>query len=360
MAEPPALIENQVAVETMTAARFYEPGQPLRIEQLPVPRPAADEVLVRVHATGLCGSDVHIAVEGITPTPYRPIVLGHEIAGTIAAVGDTANGWSVDDRVAVNGVVADGTCAQCVAGRSQLCATRSITGIHREGGLAEYVVVPARNLCALPASVSFEIGAIVTDAVSTPFHALVDVARVQPGEAVAVIGAGGLGLHAVQIAKLMGAHPIIAVDVRATQCERAAAHGADVVIDASREPTAEAVLAATGGAGVAVAAEFVGRADTIAQAVASLAIGGRAVIVGLGAEPITVQPPTVFVRRELQMLASYGFTTTTVRRVLALVEAGLLNLEDSITHRFPLDDADRALRTLHEKLGDPQRVVVVQ
>jgi 2-desacetyl-2-hydroxyethyl bacteriochlorophyllide A dehydrogenase len=258
------------------------------------------------------------------------------------------------------GVVADGTCAQCVAGRSQLCATRSITGIHREGGLAEYVVVPARNLCALPASVSFEIGAIVTDAVSTPFHALVDVARVQPGEAVAVIGAGGLGLHAVQIAKLMGAHPIIAVDVRATQCERAAAHGADVVIDASREPTAEAVLAATGGAGVAVAAEFVGRADTIAQAVASLAIGGRAVIVGLGAEPITVQPPTVFVRRELQMLASYGFTTTTVRRVLALVEAGLLNLEDSITHRFPLDDADRALRTLHEKLGDPQRVVVVQ
>ena len=359
MVEANPAVTDRAGVESMTAARFYEPGQPLRIEHLPLPRPAADEVLVRVHATGLCGSDVHIAVEGITPTPYRPIVLGHEVAGTVAALGEGVHGWAVDDRVAVSGVVADGTCPQCIAGRSQLCASRSIIGIHREGGLAEFVAVPARNLCPLPANVPFDIGAIVTDAVSTPFHALVDVARVQPGEAVAVIGAGGLGLHAVQIAKLMGAYPVIAVDVREAQCARAAAHGADVVVDASREPTADAVLAATDGAGVAVAAEFVGRADTITQAVGSLAIGGRAVISGLGAEPIAAQPPITFVRRELQILGSYGFTISTVRRVLALVEAGLLDLGDSITHSFPLSEADRALRTLHEKLDDPQRVVVV-
>jgi 2-desacetyl-2-hydroxyethyl bacteriochlorophyllide A dehydrogenase len=343
---------------TMTAARFYEPGKPLRIEQVPVPRPALDEVLVRVRATGLCGSDVHIAVEGITPTPYQPIVLGHEIAGTVAAVGEAVRGWAVDDRVSVCGVVVDGTCPQCVAGRSQLCANRTIVGIHREGGLAEYVVVPARNLCALPAGVSFEVGAIVTDAVSTPFHALVDVAKVQPGEAVAVVGAGGLGLHAVQIAKLMGAYPVIAVDVRASQCVRAAAHGADVVVDASREAVTDAVLAATGGMGVAVAAEFVGGADTIAVAVESLAIGGRVVVCGLGAEPIRAQPPIVFVRRELQILGSYGFSISTLRRVLALVDAGLLHLDGSITHTLPLGEADRALQTLHEKLGDPQRVVV--
>jgi 2-desacetyl-2-hydroxyethyl bacteriochlorophyllide A dehydrogenase len=343
----------------MTAARFHAPGEPLRVEQVPTPQQEAGEVLVRVHATGLCGSDVHIAVEGITPTPYRPIVLGHEVAGTIADLGEAVQGWALGDRVSVSGVVADGTCAQCVAGRGQLCANRSIIGIHREGGLAEYVAVPARNLCALPASVPFEVGAIVTDAVATPFHALVDVARVQPGEAVAVIGAGGLGLHAVQIAKLMGAHPVIAVDVRAAQCARAAANGADVVIDASSEPTVDAVLAATDGAGVAVAAEFVGGAETIANAVGSLAVGGRAVIVGLGAEPIVALPPTVFVRRELQILGSYGFTTATVRRVLSLVEAGAIDLDDSITHTFPLAEADRALQTLHRKLGDPQRVVVV-
>jgi 2-desacetyl-2-hydroxyethyl bacteriochlorophyllide A dehydrogenase len=252
----------------------------------------------------------------------------------------------------------DGTCAQCVAGRSQLCDSRSLIGIHREGGLAEYVVVPTRNLCALPASVPFEVGAIVMDAVATPFHALVDVAKVQPGEAVAVVGAGGLGLHAVQIAKLMGAYPVIAVDVRAAQRDRAAAHGADVVVDPGREAVAEAVLSATGGAGVPVAAEFVGHAETIGYAVESLAVGGRAVICGLGAEPITAQAPIVFVRRELQILGSYGFTISTLRRVLALVDAGLLDLGASITHRFPLAAADRALQTLHEKLDDPQRVVV--
>lgn len=227
--------------------------------------------------------------------------------------------WAIDDRVVVSCVVTDGTCPQCVAGRSQLCANRSLIGIHQEGGLAEYVAVPARNLCRLPAKVPFGVGAIVTDAVSTPYHALVDVARVQPGEAVAVIGAGGLGLHAVQIAKLIRRAPD---HRRRYPCDavRAAAHGADVVIDASGEPTAEAVLAATGGVGAAVAAEFVGRADTVSQAVASPAIGGRAVISGLGAEPITVQPPTVFVRRELQILGRYGFTISTVRRVLALVD----------------------------------------
>jgi len=224
------------------------------------------------------------------------------------------------------------------------------------GGLS---VVPARNLCALPASVPFEVGAIVMDAVATPFHALVDVAKVQPGEAVAVVGAGGLGLHAVQIAKLMGAYPVIAVDVRAAQRDRAAAHGADVVVDPGREAVAEAVLSATGGAGAAVAAEFVGHAETIGYAVESLAVGGRAVICGLGAEPITAQAPIVFVRRELQILGSYGFTISTLRRVLALVDAGLLDLGASITHRFPLAEADRALQTLHEKLDDPQRVVVI-
>jgi threonine dehydrogenase-like Zn-dependent dehydrogenase len=111
--------------------------------------------------------------------------------------------------------------------------------------------------------------------------------------------------------------------------------------------------------GVDVAAEFVGHQDTIGQAVESLRVGGRAVIVGLGADPITVLPPTVFVRKQLQVLGSYGFTTHTIDRVLGLVSAGRLNLGDSITHTFPLDETDTALRTLHAKIGDPQRVVVV-
>jgi 2-desacetyl-2-hydroxyethyl bacteriochlorophyllide A dehydrogenase len=345
-------------VERMRAARFHGPGLPLRVEELPVPELADDEVLVRVAAVGLCGSDVHIAVEGITPTGHLPITLGHEIAGTVATLGRDVRAWREGDRVCASALVSDLTCANCLAGRSEICLDRRLIGIHVDGGLAEYVPVPARNLVAVPDPVPLPVAAVVTDAVATPFHALVDVARVTPGESVVVLGVGGLGLHAVQIASVVGASPVIAVDVRPAQLARASAAGADVTVHAGEGPVVDAVLAATGGRGVDVAAEFVGRPDTIAQAVECLRTGGRAVVAGLGAEPITVLPPTLFVRKELQLLGSYGFTLATIGRLLQLIGSGRLDLTASITHTFPLDRADEALRTLHEKTGDPQRVVV--
>jgi 2-desacetyl-2-hydroxyethyl bacteriochlorophyllide A dehydrogenase len=344
--------------DVMRAARFEGVGKPISLQATPVPTQGADEVLVRVASTGLCGSDVHIAVEGITPTPYLPITLGHEIAGTVAAVGDAVTDWSAGERVCVFPVLFDGTCSSCLAGHSEICLNRRIVGIHVDGGLAEYVAVPAKNLVSIPDGVPFEQASVCTDAVITPFHALADVARLNPGESVAVLGVGGLGLHAVQIAKLAGASPVIAVDTRTAQLARARQCGADVVVDASGESVADAVLAATAGVGVDVAAEFVGAPATIRQAVECLRTGGRAVIVGLGAAPIEVLPPTVFVRKQLQLLGSYGGTLTTLQRVLQLVSTGRLDLSHSITHTFALDEADGALRTLHEKTGDPQRVVI--
>jgi 2-desacetyl-2-hydroxyethyl bacteriochlorophyllide A dehydrogenase len=344
--------------DMMRAVRFEGAGKPLAMHDIPVPQPAGDEVLVRVAVTGLCGSDVHIAVEGITPTPYVPITLGHEIAGTVAAVGNAVFSWEVDQRVCVFPVLFDGTCSSCLAGHSEICLNRRIVGIHADGGLAEYVAVPAKNIVAIPDGVPFEQAAICTDAVITPMHALADVARVVPGDSVLVIGAGGLGLHAVQIAKLAGASPVIAVDTRPAQLDRAKRSGADVVVDAAAESVVDAVLAVTAGIGVDVAAEFIGAPATIGQAVECLRIGGRAVIVGLGAEPITVLPPTVFVRKQLQLLGSYGGTLGTLQRVLQLVASGRLDLSHSITHTFSLDEAGTALATLHEKRGDPQRVVV--
>ncbi|MCE3554666.1 zinc-binding dehydrogenase [Pseudonocardia sp. RS11V-5] len=348
--------------ETMRAARFHEPGRPLATESLPRPEPGPGEVLLQVRAAGVCGSDVHFAIEG-SPVGFVPITLGHEVAGTVAELGPDVDGaledgLGVGARVVVNAVLTDGTCPQCLTGRSSICASRTLVGIHRDGGLAEFVAVPARALVPLPDEVPFDVGAIVTDAVATPFHALTDVARVRAGEAVAIVGVGGLGLHAVQIARLQGASPVIAVDPRASQRTRAAEVGADLVLEPGPGAT-EAVLAATGGAGADVAAEFVGRPESIAGAAELLRTGGRLVICGLGADPITLPPPTVFVRRELQVLGSYGFTTASIRSVLGLVTAGRLDLSRSITHRFPLDEADKALQTLHQKLGEPQRVVVL-
>ena len=173
-----------------------------------------------------------------------------------------------------------------------------------------------------------------------------------------VIGVGGLGLHAVQIARLARASPVIAVDTRRSQLDRAARSGADLTIDAARDRVVEAVQDATAGLGVDVAAEFVGTEGTIAQAVECLRTGGRALVVGLVAVPITVLPPTVLVRKQLQLLGSHGGTMATLRPVLPLVAAGRLDLSSSISHTFALEDVDAALRTLHEGIGDPQRVVV--
>src|SRR3954453_17749667 len=206
------MAQHQATDEVMRAARFYAPGEPLRVETVPRPRPdEADDVLVRVAAVGLCGSDIHIAVEGITATPYQPITLGHEIAGTVEGVGSGVEDWTPGDRVAVSAIEVDGTCANCTAGHAEVCLGRRLKGIQADGGLGEYVVVPARNLCRLPDSVSFPVGAVITDAVATPFHALVEVAGLTAGQSAAVFGVGGLGLHAVQIARLLRASPIIAV-----------------------------------------------------------------------------------------------------------------------------------------------------
>lgn len=343
---------------TMRAARFTGVGQPLRVEDVPRPRPDPGEVLVQVRATGLCGSDVHIAVEGVTPTGFLPIILGHEPAGEIAEVGDGVTEWSVGDRVAVLAIQTCGRCEHCASGRAQVCSRRRIAGIHLDGALAEYMLTPTAGLIALPDAVPFEIGGIITDAVATPFHALRDRAGLRAGETVAVFGVGGLGLHAVELARFMGAALVIAVDVRASQLQRAHDFGADVVVDATTSDPVAAVLTATGGRGVDVAAEFVGLQRTISQAVESLATSGRAVVVGLGAEPLVGPPPTVFVRKEASILASYGSTRQTIEMLVSLVASGRLDLARSVTHRYPLEQANEALDVLHSKVGDPLRVVV--
>ncbi len=178
------------------------------------------------------------------------------------------------------------------------------------------------------------------------------------GETVAIFGAGGLGLHGVQIAKLLGARKIIVADTREDQLERARAIGADLTINPIETPPVEAILEATGGLGVDVAAEFVGLQATIAQCVEAVAPNGRVVVVGLGADPITTVPPTVFVRKQIALLGSYGFTKRGIEQLVELAAAGRLDLQSSITHTFGLAEVNTALKYLHEKIENPIRVAV--
>ncbi|WCK52771.1 zinc-binding dehydrogenase [Aneurinibacillus sp. Ricciae_BoGa-3] len=344
--------------ETMKAARFYGVGQPLRIDNVPIPSLRDDEVLVQVKAVGLCGSDIHIVYEGVTPTAFKPIILGHEPAGVIAKVGKGVQGWEIGSRVSVVPFLFCGSCPNCITGHMEVCVNRKVVGIQENGGLAEYIAMPAKNLVRLPKNVPFTVGAILTDAVTTPFHALVDRAALKPGESIAIYGAGGLGLHAVQIARIAGAKQIFVVDTRDDQLARAKKLGADITINPAQESPVEAIMRYTNGAGVDAAAEFIGLASTISQAVECLRIGGRAVVVGLGPEVINTLPPTIFVRKQLSLLGSYGGTKRNVEQLIELVSAGRLQLEESITHRFSLEEVNTALHVLHEKVDNPIRVVV--
>lgn len=342
----------------MKAALFYEVGQPLVVEDVASPRPAQGEVLLKVRACGICGSDIHIAYEGITPVGFRPIILGHEFSGEVAEVGEGVEEWKINDRVAASCIVSCGRCPSCLSGNQQICLQKRLLGVHLNGGLAEFVSAPAGNLIRLPDNISYEEGAILTDAVATPYRAITRRGRLVPGESVAVIGCGGLGIHAVQLARVCGAGVVIGVDVLDVALDRARAQGADLVCRPDKEDAVTFIKRATRDLGADLTIECVGRQETIAMAVASLRVGGRAVVVGLGAEEITILPPTEFVRHEVELRGSYAFTVREITELVQLVANGRLNISESVSKRIALDEINEGLEALHKKIDNPIRIVV--
>ena len=344
--------------EKMKAARFHKVGEPLKEEAIPIPELGSGEVLVNVKACGICGSDIHIVYEGVTPTAYSPITLGHEPAGVIVEVGSEVEGWKLGERVTVNPFVTCGKCVNCLSGNSQICLSRRVVGIHTEGGLAEFLKVPARNLVRLPENIPFDQGGIAVDAVATPFHAITKRGALRVGEKVAVFGCGGLGIHGVQIAKICGASMVIAVDTIDSSLERAKKVGADEVINPNKEKPVQKIKEMTGGMGADLVLEFIGLKETIEQAIGCVRTGGRVVVVGLGPDSISLPPPSAFVRSELSFLGSYGSTTGEIQSVIDLVASGKLNLSESITERFPLAEVNKGLEHLYKKVGNPIRIVI--
>lgn len=342
----------------MKAALFYGVGQPLVVEEVLSPRPARGEVLLRVRACGICGSDIHIAYEGITPTAFRPIILGHEFSGEVVEIGEGVDTWKVGDRVAASCIVSCGRCLHCLSGHQQICLQRRLLGVHLNGGLAEFVSAPAGNLIKLPDNISYEEGAILTDAVATPYRAITRRGRLVPGESVAVIGCGGLGIHAVQLARVCGAGVVIGVDVSDVALDRARVRGADLVCRSDKEDAVAFIQKATGGVGADLTIECVGQKKTIAMAVAALRVGGRAVVVGLGAEEITILPPTEFVRREVELRGSYAFTVREIAELVRLVANGRLDISESVSKRIALEEINEGLEALHKKIDNPIRIVV--
>ena len=345
-------------MKEMQAARLYAPGQPLVIEPVPIPAPQPHEVLVQVEACGLCGTDIHLAVDGDIPVERTPVTLGHEAAGTVASIGSTVSDFSVGDRVALFPSATCGECRFCRTGRESLCERARVYGMARDGSLAQFVVAPSWSLIRIPESITFDIAAIITDGVSTPFHALRSRGALTAGESVAVVGCGGLGTHAIMLARMMGAGHIVAIDTQEQARNRALELGADLAIDPAAEPRIDKAIRQQQGRGVDLSLEFVGRSETVDLAVNVLDTGGRAVVVGVGmAQPVL--PPLVrFVGRELSVAGSFGMDKRDIEDLFVLVAGGRLNLDRSVSARYPLSGINEALARLASKDTDVVRLVV--
>jgi propanol-preferring alcohol dehydrogenase len=345
----------------MKAARFYSSKAPLKIEDVSMPKPGPGEVLLAVQAAGLCGTDLHIALEGTLPTAFQPITLGHEAAGVVAEVGaglgPAQTEWKVGDRAVAFPNIACGECYACASGREALCLKSRILGVQTDGAFAEYLLIPARMLVRLPDAIPFEIGAILTDAVSTAYHAIVCRGNIQRGETVIVVGCGGVGHHGVVWAKQRGAR-VIAVDTAAGALRRAQEAGADHLVNPAASDAPKIARALTDGAGADCALEFVGRAETVTTALKCLKRGGRAVVVGVGQERVTLPPLQAFVGNELSLVASMGFHRADLEHIVELVASGQVDLRGSVSETVPLDEINAALLRLAERKGDPVRMVV--
>lgn len=353
---------------TMLAAVLDRPNSPLRIEEIPVPEPRAGEVLVRVSACGVCHTDLHV-MKAEVAFPM-PAVMGHEISGTVAALGPGVAGPPVGTRVVSAFIMPCGTCAACGAGRDDLCdnffAMNRLKGTLYDGtsrlrrhdgtplamysmaGLAEYSVVPATDVFELPDRLPLEESAVLGCAIFTAYGAVRHGADLRGGERIAVVAVGGVGINIIQIAHAFGASQVIAVDVRDDKLDAARRLGATHVVNAGAADAVARVREVTDGRGVDVAFEALGLPQTFIQSFEMIRDGGRMVAVGIApgktAAPVEI---TRLVRRELRIIGSYGARTRSdMPEIVRLAAAGIFRPETMVTQRFALKEADAAYQAL--------------
>jgi len=328
----------------MRAMVLRDFGQSLIMTDVPTPAPRGSEVLLKVKAAGVCGTDLKIA-RGKNRRAKLPRVLCHEFAGEVVEAGPEARHRKVGDRGTVYFYIPCAQCEYCLTGRENLCLHRQgFFGFDRDGGFAEYVAVPEANLIPIPEAVPFEEAAILSDAVATSWHAVRTQANVLPGQTAVIVGLGGLGLHAVQAVRACGA-VAIGVDTVASKLEAARENGAQYVVDASQGDFAKEVMRITAGKGAEAAVEFRGHPETVEPCSKCLKPGGVLVMVAyyepgqpLGIEQRAVQGP------EVRVTGTRGNTRHELSQVVQLV--AMKELRPIIAKRMDLKQANEAIDLL--------------
>jgi S-(hydroxymethyl)glutathione dehydrogenase/alcohol dehydrogenase len=361
----------------MKAAIYREPLKDLTFEDVTVDKPKGREVLVNIQATGVCHSDLHV-VDGLLPIP-APAILGHEGAGIVEAVGPDVTSVKKGDHVIACLSMFCGRCENCLTGKPQICAGREgltarpesdtprisqqgtalsqFTGL---GTYAEQMLVHENALVDIRKDIPFEVAALIGCGVTTGVGAALNTAKVEPGSTVAVFGAGGVGISAIQGAYIAGARQIIAVDVFPQKLETAKQFGATDTVDASQGDPVEKIVEMTGG-GVDYAFEAIGKRKTAEQAYAAARRGGTAVVIGVlpAGEMISINGLDLLGTEKVFKGSSMGSNRFRVDmpRYIELYLQGRLKLDEMVSKRMKLEDLNEAFRIM--KAGEVTRSVLL-
>jgi 2-desacetyl-2-hydroxyethyl bacteriochlorophyllide A dehydrogenase len=342
----------------MHAIRLVEPTQPLQLTELSDPTPGAGEIVVDVQRAGICHTDAHYRAG--TGKTNLPVTLGHEVAGVVSAVGADVTDLREGQRVALHYLLSCGECPRCKRHGEQFCPDGQMIGKERDGGYAQRIVVPAFNAIRIPDGVSSDVAAIMMCSTATAYHAL-RLAGIRKGDSVSVLGFGGLGVSAVQLARALGASEVYAVDVVPEKLELAAKFGA-IPLDARETPVHKAILGATDGRGVDVAVEFTGNAKVAHGGLRSLSPGGRLMIVAINLREFQFNPFTDLLVRERRIIGCSDHTRAELVEMMELARTGAIDLSNAITRTVPLEAeaVNGVLDELERGSGHLRTVIAVQ
>lgn len=345
-------------MNTMRAAIFDVSTKQLTLENISLPEPGPEEVLVRVKACGICLTDVHF-IEGKLSIPLPRVIPGHEAAGIIERVGEhVPPAWRPGQRVLMDWSKPCGTYRNCVRGDFSHCQAPLYMGSGYNGAWAEYIAVPWYTLIEVPDHLPFEQAAILSDAVATPYAGLTERAALRQAESIGLWGIGGLGVHAVQIAKMVGAAPIIALDPLEAARRRVLEFGADYALDPTANGVEQEVWRLTDERGLDVAVDLAGANQILAQGDACLGRFGRLVMIGLSQEPLALGPGVDFCDKSHALLGHLGYQKEHLDQLVTLVATGRLDVSRSVSEMMPLEQVARGVERLTKKEGNPIRLVV--
>jgi len=333
------------------AVVLHAPGH-LELEEKPQPIPTANQALVRVHAAGICGSDVH-AFRGSSAFQVYPTIPGHEIAGEVVALGERVNSLAVGDHVVLDPMIRCGKCYPCSVGRYNCCTSMQVMGVHTDGGFVQYLAVDATRLYRIEDSLPFQLAALA-EPLCVSAQA-VSRGRVCAEDSVAIIGAGTIGLGCLVMAKEMGA-TVASIDLVQDRLDAASRLGADVTIRADQENVQQAILDWTKGTGATVVIEAAGNRATTRAALDYVSSAGRVVIVGITTQEVPFPVP-LLVRKELDVIASRN-SREQFPRAVRLIESDKFQLQEMISHVLPLDRISDAFALLTKQPPAARKVIL--